>query len=91
MQGQYAKAQKCAIKTSVSCTLSSAHRKQKSCPRTKYAFLQGMSQLQLSHMSHRERGVRGVSSVVCYAVLRPLSGGLCGLLCRVMPWSGACV
>ena len=39
MQGQYAKAQKCAIKTSVSCTLSSAHRKQKSCPRTKSAFL----------------------------------------------------
>ena len=29
--------------------------------------------------------------VFCYAVLCPLSGGLCGLLCRVMPWSGACV
>ena len=29
--------------------------------------------------------------MVCYAVLCPLSGGLCGLLCRVMPWSGACV
>ena len=39
MQGQYAKAQKCAIKTSVNCTLSSPHRKQKSCPRTKYAYL----------------------------------------------------
>ena len=39
MQGQYGKAQKHAIKTSVSCTLSSAHRKQKSCPRTKYAYL----------------------------------------------------
>jgi len=47
-----------------------------------------MPQLRLSHMCHRERGVRGVSSVVCYAVLCPLSGGLCGLLCRVMPWSG---
>ena len=34
------------------------------------------------------RGVRGVSSAVCYAVLCPSSGGLCGLLCRVMPWSG---
>ena len=29
--------------------------------------------------------MRGVSSVVCYAVLCPGSGGLCGLLCRVMP------
>ena len=47
-----------------------------------------MPQLRLSHMCHRERGVRGVSSVVCYAVLCPWSGGLCGLLCRVMPWSG---
>ena len=45
-----------------------------------------MPQLRLSHMCHRERGVRG--SVVCYAVLCPWSGGLCGLLCRVMPWSG---
>ena len=50
-----------------------------------------MPQLRLSHMCHRERGVRGVSSVVSYAVLCPLSGGLCGLLCRVTPWSGACV
>ena len=47
-----------------------------------------MPQLRLSHMCHRERGVRGVSSVVSYAVLCPWSGGLCGLLCRVMPWSG---
>ena len=46
-----------------------------------------MPQLRLSHLCHRERGVRGVSSVVCYAVLCPWSGGLCGLLCRVMPWS----
>ena len=35
-----------------------------------------------------KRGVRGVSSAVCYAGLCPSSGGLCGLLCRVMPWSG---
>ena len=47
------------------------------------------SKLRLSHnICHQERGVRGVSSVVCYAVLCPWSGGLCGLLCRVMPWSG---
>ena len=46
------------------------------------------SKLRLSYMCHRERGVRGVSSVVCYAVLCPWSGGLCGFLCRVMPWSG---
>ena len=47
------------------------------------------SKLRLSHIiCLRKRGVRGVSSVVCYAVLCPLSGGLCGLLCRVMPWSG---
>ena len=31
---------------------------------------------------------RIVSSVVCYAVLCPWSGGLCGLLFRFMPWSG---
>ena len=37
------------------------------------------SKLRLSYMCHRERGVRGVSSVVCYAVLCPWSGGLCGL------------
>ena len=44
------------------------------------------SKLRLSHnICHRKRGVRGVSPVVCYAVLCPLSGGLCGLLCvRVM-------
>ena len=29
------------------------------------------SKLRLSYMCHRERGVRGVSSVVCYAVLCP--------------------
>ena len=38
-------------------------------------------------MYHRELGVRGVFSVVCYAVLCPSSRGLCGLLFRVMPWS----
>ena len=42
-----------------------------------------MPQLGLSHMRHGELGVRGVSSVVCYAVLCPS----CGLLFRVMPWS----
>ena len=47
-----------------------------------------MPQLGLSHMRHGELGVRGVSSVVCYAVLCPSSGGLCVLLFRVMPWSG---
>ena len=47
-----------------------------------------MPQLGLSHMRHGELGVRGVSSVVCYAVLCPSSSGLCGLLFRVMPWSG---
>ena len=46
-----------------------------------------MPQLGLSHMRHGELGVRGVSSVVCYAVLCPSSGGLCGSLFRVMPWS----
>ena len=46
-----------------------------------------MPQLGLSHMRHGELGLRGVSSVVCYAVLRPSSGGLCGLLFRVVPWS----
>ena len=49
-----------------------------------------MPQLRLSHMYHRERGVRcGVFPLwfvmPCY---EPWSGGLCGLLCRVMPWSG---
>ena len=48
-------------------------------------------QLRLSHTVpgtyHRELGVWGVFSVVCYAVLRPSSRGLCGLLFRVMPWS----
>ena len=34
---------------------------------------------------HRERGVRGVSSVVCYAVLCPWSGGLwCVMPCYAM-------
>ena len=46
-----------------------------------------MPQLGLSRMYHRELGVRGVFSVVCYAVLCPWSGGLSGLLFLFMPWS----
>ena len=46
-----------------------------------------LPQLGLSRMYHRELGVRGVFSVVCYAVLCPWSGGLSGLLVRFMPWS----
>ena len=46
-----------------------------------------MPQLGLSRMYHRELGVRGVFSVVCYAVLCPWSRGLSGLLFRFMPWS----
>ena len=43
------------------------------------------SKLRLSHnMSSEARG----AGCFCYAVLCPLSGGLCGLLCRVMQWSG---
>ena len=46
-----------------------------------------MPPLGLSRMYHGELGVRGVFSVVCYAVLCPRSRGLSGLLFRFMPWS----
>ena len=49
-----------------------------------------MPQLRLSHTWYVSSGARGAgcSSVVCYAVLCPWSGALCGCSCRVMPWSG---
>ena len=45
-----------------------------------------MPQLRLSHMCHRERGVRGVSSVVCYAVLCHGRVRACNVCIQRVPW-----